>query len=124
MNRIFLPLFLLALTGCATVTADSDQEIKVTTTPAGAQCTLTNNVGSWDIKKTPGSAMVKRSFSPLGVTCKSGKLRASETLSPFTRNRAYGNLLLLGLPAVVDVMTGDGYEYRPSEVTLTLKKTK
>jgi hypothetical protein len=124
MKRILLPLLLLALTGCATLTADSDQEIKVTTIPAGASCTLTNNVGSWDIKKTPGSAMVKRSFSPLVITCVSKKLTATETLAPFTRNRAYGNLLLLGLPAVVDVMTGDGYEYRPSEVTLTLKKTK
>ena len=124
MKRILLPVLLLALTGCATLTADSDQAIKVTTTPAGASCTLTNNAGQWIIKKTPDSALVKRHFSPLVITCVSKKLTATETLAPFTRNRAYGNILLLGFPALVDAYTGDGYEYRPSEVKLTLKAGK
>lgn len=124
MKRLLLPFVLLVLTGCATITAEPDQEISVTTMPAGASCTLQNNVGSWKINKTPGSVRVKRDFSPLVIDCEITKAGQKKTLSPATRGRAYGNLLLLGIPALVDAYTGDGYEYQPSEVTLTLMNGK
>ena len=112
---------LLTLTACATVTAEPDQEIKVTTVPPGATCALQNNDGAWNIPVTPGSVRVKRSFSALGIYCSStdgGSGNAS--LEPQTRDRAFGNLLMLGLPATVDAATGDGYEYKPDTVTVEL----
>ena len=63
-----------------------------------------------------------RSFEPLSVGCTlAGAGSASMVIEAKTRGRAYGNILLGGVPALVDAKTGDGYEYAPSSVTLTLK---
>lgn len=119
---VLLPSLLLA--SCATLTADSDQPITVTTEPAGASCDLRNDAGSWSIDETPGTARVERDFSPLRITCETGQganWRAAATnLDAKTRGRAYGNILLLGVPALVDAKTGDGYEYDPAEAHLEL----
>jgi len=117
-----LPLIaLLALTACATVTADHEQVISIKTSPAGASCALTNSQGMWEIAKTPGNVTVPRGFSPLKVTCaKHGAGSATTMLEAQTRGRAYGNILLLGVPALVDVSTGAGYEYVPDNIELKL----
>lgn len=110
---------LLFLSACATVTSESTQEIRVATEPAGAACTLSNGTGSWQIEETPGTAAVRRSFTPLTITCAhEGEAPMTRVLEPRTRGRAYGNLLLLGLPAAVDAGTGYGYEYEPASVLL------
>ena len=118
--KIFALAAMLALTACATVTSKSTQDIRVTTEPAGAACTLSNGFGSVHIDETPGTAQVHRSFTPLIVSCGKEGMSASTTVEPKTRGRAYGNLLLLGLPAGVDAATGYGYEYDPDSVSLTL----
>jgi hypothetical protein len=110
----------LMLSACASVTAESTQTIALTTEPEGAICTLTNKVGSLESAPTPAKVNVQRSFSPLKIKCKQGKRSATHTLEPFTRGRAYGNILLLGIPAYVDAATGAGYEYRPDAVHLKL----
>lgn len=123
-HRIFIPIFLI-VTACATVTAESEQAISVTTTPAGAHCELRNGEGSWNIVETPGNAMVRRAFSPLHIRCeKAGVGSADRIIEAKTRQRAYGNILLLGYPALVDAATGAGYEYESHEVTLELSKKK
>lgn len=113
-------LLLLLLTACATITAESEQEISVRTTPEGAACNLRNKEGLWTLDRTPGTAVVKRSFSPLTITCahEGEGPPMTATLDPKTRGRAYGNILLGGFPAYVDASTGAGYEYAPSEVEL------
>ena len=130
MKKLSL-LLLASLTACATVTADSDQAISVTTLPAGAHCTLTNGEGSWQIAQTPGSVNVKRAFSKLNIECSETGIRkwkrvgksfwGSTKLEASTRNRAYGNILLGGVPALVDAATGDGYEYEQPNVSLKLE---
>lgn len=121
---LLLPLFLI-LSACATLTADGDQEITVDTTPPAAHCSLKNNAGSWKIKKTPGSVRVQRNFSPLVILCELPKHDPQkEILRPATRARAYGNILLLGVPALVDAYTGAGYEYRPDKVKIMLTPSK
>jgi hypothetical protein len=119
MKKRFLPLLLL-LCSCATVTSTSTQNIAVATEPAGAACTLKNELGTWHIGKTPGTAAVHRSFSPLHITCThDAAAPMTATLEGKTRGRAWGNLLLLGIPATVDAGTGYGYEYEPDSVTLS-----
>ncbi len=111
---------LLLVSACATVTSKSTQDIAVTTEPAGAACILSNGTGSWHIDETPGTAAVHRSFTPLKVSCGNGSMHGNTTLEPKTRGRAYGNILLLGLPAAVDAGTGYGYEYAPDSVSIEL----
>jgi len=122
MKHIISILALCTLTACATLTAESDQPIAITTSPVGASCTLNNDDGSWKIEKTPGSASVKRSFSPLTIRCQKASAAASTVVEAATRNRSYGNILLGGVPALVDAHTGDGYEYAPAEITLKLNR--
>jgi hypothetical protein len=119
--RHFLLLCLFALTACATVTASVNQDMMLVTEPAGATCSLSNKEGMWVVNETPGSATVRRSFSPLKIRCNTPTAYGETTLEPHTRGRAYGNILLLGVPAVVDASTGAGYEYDPDEVTITLQ---
>lgn len=117
MKHLISLLFLLS--ACATVTSESTQPIHVATEPAGASCTLKNELGEWAIDQTPGTANVHRSFSPLSITCAhEGALPMTTTLAAKTRGRAYGNILLLGVPATVDAATGYGYEYESDSITL------
>lgn len=121
----FFVLPLLALTACATLTAESDQTITITTTPPGASCLLSNSENTVTLDQTPGGAIVKRAYEPLSITCsKPGVGKASTMLEAATRGRAYGNILLLGVPALVDAHTGAGYEYQPDSVALKLTHDK
>ncbi len=116
-----LPL-VFALSACATVTADHEQAITIATTPADAQCVLSNSGGSWTVEKTPGSVVVPRAFEPLDVLCKKTDIGVARMqLEAKTRGRAYGNILLGGVPALVDASTGAGYEYAPASLSLELK---
>lgn len=115
-------LLLLLLPACATITAESTQTIHVASEPAGATCTLTNAAGTWTIEKTPATADVVRSYSPLTINCSSKAGKATRTVEPKTRGRAWGNIALGGVPAVVDAATEKGYEYDPEHVTLKLAK--
>ncbi len=110
---------LLALSACATITGEKEQDISITTNPAGAQCILTNGQESWTLEKTPGTVAIPRAFQTLTVKCTlAGYQPVSAKLEPKTRGRAYGNLALGGIPAVVDAGTGAGYAYEPDTVSL------
>jgi hypothetical protein len=121
MKTAYSAIFLsLLLSACASLTASHEQEITITTTPPGAACVLTNPSQTHTIDSTPGTVTVERMFEPLAITCTlAGYPPAEMLLSAQTRGRAYGNILLGGVPAVVDASTGAGYEYSPSEVVLT-----
>ena len=120
-RHVLIVLMLLQLTACATLTGGQEQDISITTRPTGAACTLTNGQESWTLSQTPGSVSIPRAYQAITVTCtQNGYTPASTTLEPQTRGRAYGNILLLGIPAVVDAGTGAGYEYNPDDIKLTL----
>ncbi len=118
MSAILLSLMLSA---CATITASAEQGITITTNPAGANCLISNTQQEWPVESTPATVTVTRGFEPLGVSCTLAGYEVAHTLiESKTRGRSYGNILLGGVPAIVDAGTGAGYEYAPSEVTLSL----
>ena len=119
--KCFFLITALLLSACATATAEHDQAITVVTTPPGASCALKNNEGTLTIAATPATVRVQRSFSTLAIFCGHPDFGTGEAmLEPKTRGRAWGNLLLFGLPAAVDATTGAGYEYEPASVAITL----
>lgn len=121
IKRAFIILALTTLSACATLTGGYEQEIAVSTTPAGAKCLFTNGQESWTVETTPGAVSLPRAFQPIRVSCSlTGYVTAHAQLEPQTRGRAYGNILLLGLPTLVDASTGAGYEYTPEAIALTL----
>jgi hypothetical protein len=118
----YAALLLLPLSACATLTADTEQKIALSTEPAmKAECVATSAEGSWKLKKTPGEITVARAFKPLTIACTAKGYSGKIILEPGTRNRAYGNILLLGYPAFVDASTGAGYEY-PQEAIIQMRK--
>lgn len=119
MRPVWISLLLLPLAACATVTAESEQKIALTTAPEGAVCSASNSKGSDTSEPTPSTVTVQRAFEPLEISCALDGATAEATLQPGTRGRAYGNILLLGFPAIVDAYTEKGYEYAES-VNLTL----
>lgn len=122
MKRYALALIPLLLTGCATLTADKTQNITVLTQPEEATCTLTNGIRTWQIDRTPGSVDIERDYSNLDIRCWSKDKKGQAILEPETRGRTYGNILLGGVPAIVDAQTGYGYKYESGMVLITLTK--
>lgn len=114
MKHILSCIALLPLLGCATITAESEQSILIDTAPQGAVCTITNEETALTSETTPATITVKRSYSPLKVSCEAEGMKGDAILEAGTRGRAYGNILLAGIPALVDASTGKGYEYPES----------
>ncbi|MEJ0010150.1 MAG: hypothetical protein WDN72_06355 [Alphaproteobacteria bacterium] len=123
MKKLRGLFLLMLLPACATVTSSHSQDISVATTPPGARCVLTNQLGNWEIASTPGKASVHRSFSALTIRCEGGDgAKGTTTLQPRTRDRSYANAAMLGFPAYVDAATGAGYEYDPDSVVVPLSR--
>ena len=121
MKQIISITCVLLLTACATITADKEQTIRIVTTPEdGASCTVSNGEETWEVESTPGSVTVQRAFKTLRVICNKEQMSGGTSKAEAgTRGRAYGNILLLGVPAIVDAATGAGYEY-PETITVPL----
>jgi hypothetical protein len=115
MKRLIAIAGLGLLSACASVTTGSTQSVMVTTTPAGAECVLNNDKGSWVAKSTPDSVMISRSYSPLSVVCEKGKLRGIATVQSGTKGMVFGNVIAGGIiGAAVDMSSGAAYDYPPS----------
>lgn len=115
----------LALSGCASIVAGTNQNLSVDTTSngtevAGAQCALTNDKGTWFVR-TPGTVAVHRSYDALNVKCTDvGYQPAVATSASSTKGMAFGNLLFGGLiGAGVDMSTGAAYDY-PNLITVPM----
>jgi hypothetical protein len=122
MKRVAVLVFAAVLPACATVVEGTSDTVTVSTTPAGATCTIDRNgerVGAVPI--TPGSVRIDKSRHDLTVTCtKEGYQTASVTTSPTFTGTTFGNILVGGLVGVaVDIASGANNRY-PSEVRLEL----
>ena len=113
----------IILTGCASITTGQTQTISVQTPNCvGAQCTLTNDEGTYFVSSTPGSVVINKSGSQLSVTCsKEGDVSRATSASSQTDNLIWGNILFGGvIGAAVDMNTGAAYEY-PNLITHPLQ---
>jgi len=115
-------------TGCATITGDTVQSIRVETRTADgteipdADCELTNEYGTVRLR-TPGSASIRRSSSDLNVQC-------SKADQPLARARGvsranagmWGNIIFGGgIGAIIDHNKGTAYTY-PQWMQMTFGK--
>lgn len=118
----------LGLGGCASIVSGQNQSVSVTSRQdsgevSGAQCSLTNDKGSWYVT-TPGSVTVRRSFNDLAVNCKKDGLEPGLlTVKSSTKGMAFGNILFGGfIGAGVDMSTGAAYDY-PDLITVFMGKS-
>lgn len=115
---LFLIVLISLLSGCASVTGSSTQNISIQTrAPDGkevkeAQCDLINKRGTYFVT-TPGTIMISRSNDDLTVTCrKDGLENGRAGVVSNTKGSMFGNILLGGgIGAIVDHNTGAAYEY-------------
>ncbi len=120
-----LTLF-LALTGCASITGSSTQNISIQTrAPDGkevkeAQCDLINKRGTYFLT-SPGTIMISRSNDDLTITCrKEGFENGRAGVVSNTKGSMFGNIILGGgIGAIVDHNNGSAYEY-PSFVQVVM----
>jgi hypothetical protein len=120
--KIFCLSLLFLLCGCASISGSRNQAISLHTscegTPmSGANCSITNDSGSW-YTKTPAAVFIRRSGGDLVVICKKDQLQASATFRSSSSSGMWGNVLAGGLiGAAVDAGTGAGFDY-PSPMNI------
>ena len=121
VNRQALILALatqVLLTGCASITKDSNQPVKVETYSKnntmieGATCTAKNERGEWTAK-TPAALVVHRSGQNLLVNCtKEGEESGVATVVSRANGGMFGNILFGGgIGAIIDHNKGTAYSY-------------
>lgn len=130
MKKVVLLAAVTALsTGCATIVNDSAQPIKVETRSesgqviTGANCTLTNDFGSFN-GKSGEVVSVHRSSKDLDITCKHPS-NPDATARAVSRANAglAGNILIGGgIGAIIDHTKGTAYTY-PTWLQLVFGKT-
>lgn len=121
-------LYVLTLSGCATITGDGMQSLEVTTSNlqgtaiSQANCSLKNEKGEWKVT-TPNTVNVHKASGNLYVECKkaglpTGKLQAISRAG----KGMYGNILIGGgVGAVIDHKSGAAYKY-PSKLPVVMGK--
>jgi hypothetical protein len=114
--------FLVVLSGCATLSHGTTQQISIATEPPGASCTLTRQgLSIARVDPTPGIALVERGESDLLATCsKPGYDTGHRSLPSDVSVMTFGNALFGGvIGSFNDRTNGARYVY-PDAVSLVL----
>lgn len=125
MDKKFGLVAALVLTGCASLTGSKNQPLSIQAVHTGkslegADCTLTNDKGTW-FAKTPGSVVVQKSGQDLVIRCeKDGVPAGSTTVASSANAGAWGNILFGGIIGyAVDAGTGAAFDY-PSSLSVQM----
>jgi hypothetical protein len=119
--KLKLPLLIIALcSGCASITGSKNQPVSVTAVHQdkqvdGAECSLTNDKGTWFVK-SPGSTVIQKSGADLVITCNKEGLPTGSTSAKSSANGGvWGNILFGGIIGyAIDASTGAGFDYPTS----------
>ena len=106
------------LTGCASITKDSNQPVKIETysktnqVVTGVKCVAKNERGEWTAT-APGTVSVHRSGENLQVNCeKEGEQPGLATVISRANGGMFGNILFGGgIGAIIDHNKGTAYSY-------------
>ena len=117
MPRAFLVIPLLALAGCATILTGTSEKIAISTSPAGAQCSLMRegvNVG--EVISTPATVKVSRDHHAITITCsKDGYQSARQMLAADYESSSALNVILGGaIGEAIDSSNGADSKYPDS----------
>jgi hypothetical protein len=117
---------LAALGGCASAVDGFKQTVMVRAATldgrdvADAECEVANDKGTWHVR-TPGAVTVHRSANAITVACvRPGYVAAGGAATSVFRSLAMGNLLVGGLPVVLDIANGSAYDY-PETLVLNMQ---
>lgn len=113
-----IPAVALMSSGCATITTDAGQSVRVETFTdqgeeiKGAQCRLQNDNGTFYVT-TPGAVTVRKSSQDLHVKCSAaGQPDAQAAATSRVGAGMFGNIVLGGgIGALIDHGKGTAYNY-------------
>jgi len=117
-NKVVVVSILLTITGCASVTHDSNQGVRIDTKTqdgqlvTGANCRMTNNFGLF-VAKSGETSQVHRSSKDLEITCKHENY-SDATAKAISRSNSgmWGNIIIGGgIGAIIDHNSGKAYNY-------------
>jgi hypothetical protein len=119
----------LTLSGCATITTDSGQSLRIETYAEngeevrGAQCKLDNDNGSYQVT-TPGSVTVRKSSVDLAIDCTAPNQPAAKAaVTSRVGPGMFGNIIFGGgIGAIIDHTKGTAYPY-PTWVQLVFGRS-
>lgn len=112
-----------ALGGCVSMTSGSWQDVRLESTPPGADCTLSNEYGAWKAT-APAVVRVHRSATPLTVDCRLGSMTGRESVARVDSNRELISFLGGGLIGrSIDRDSGAAYAY-PDVITIKMEDVK
>lgn len=128
MKKSLVLIAALSLSGCASITGTTNQNISVQTKEStgkelvGANCELINKKGKWFIT-TPGTVGISRSNDDIQINCtKEGYLQGKQGVVSDTKGMMFGNILFGGgIGAVIDHTSGAAYEY-PSLIQIVMNR--
>jgi hypothetical protein len=120
----------VGFTGCASIVGGWSETLSIKTISdgadvAGAQCDLTNIMGTWHVT-TPGPVTIRRSFDDLKIHCACDRFSSNIGHVPSsTRALVFGNILLPGslVATALDIGTGSAFDY-PSPIVVKLHPEK
>ncbi len=130
INYIALFCAPFALSGCATITDSTQQEVEVRTVldhreVGGIGCVLSNKNGRWFVT-TPGRVLVRKSDDALTFDCSKQGVGSSveNVASQYGTGKMIGNAVISGgLGYYMDRRSGAGFDY-PSVVTVLMQPDK
>lgn len=116
--RFLMPAIALTFGGCATITTDAGQSLRVETFTdqgeeiKGAQCRLENDNGTVYVM-TPGAVTVRKSNKDMQVSCTaSGQPDAEAIVTSRVAIGMFGNIIFGGgIGALIDHGKGTAYNY-------------
>lgn len=119
----------LALSGCATITTDAGQSLRIETFTEsgeevrGAQCKLDNDNGSYQVT-TPGSVTVRKSSADLAIDCTAANQPPAKAVVTSRAGAGmFGNIIFGGgIGAIIDHSKGTAYNY-PTWLQLVFGRT-
>lgn len=124
-KKIYLLTMASLLAGCASITGSKNQPLSIQAVHTGrsldgADCTLTNDKGTW-FAKTPGSVVIQKSGQDLVIRCeKDGIPAGSTTIASSANAGAWGNILFGGIIGyAIDAGTGAAFDY-PSSLSVQM----
>lgn len=131
MNRsmhLVTAALILLVSGCASITQSEMQRVSITATHDGkavqdAECSLTNDKGTWTAK-APTQVDVHKSGENLSVVCKKEGF-VDGLLSAVSRaaGSMFGNIIFGGgIGALIDHNKGTGYDY-PNSLPVQMGKS-
>lgn len=112
----------LSFIGCASIMHGSKQEIMFKTTPAGANVTVTDAMGTTHGScQTPCSIKLKRKGTYKADIAKAGYAPVNIVLERKSDGWIWGNILFGGIIGlIIDFSNGAAYKLEPSDVMTTL----